>query len=318
MSKPYLEQKLAERIDDKLATLESLRPLPATALKKLQEHFALEMTYNSNAIEGSSLTFNETFLVINEGITVKGKALKDHLAATDHHQALEMLYELIDKKHKSSLSQQTIRSLHQLIVQKTEADFAGKYRNSNVYIAGAKHRPPEAILVPEQMQKLLSWFIENKNKLHPIELAATFHHRLVYIHPFFDGNGRTARLVMNLILLRASYPLAVILKNDRQKYYRALSAADQGDLALLVKLVAQMVERSLDIYLKTLDSTGKKKENYFLLSDVSKKTAFSAKYLNLLINQSKLEGHKEGRNWLTSKEAVDRYLDRRSRKRKTS
>ncbi len=312
----HLFSKLAQRIDQKLNRLQALRPLPSSAVKKLQERFEIEMTYNSNAIEGNSLTLKETFLVINEGLTIKGKPLKDHLEAKDHHEALEMVYELINHDVKPTLSEQSIRTLHQLVVKKTDEEFAGKYRTSNVYIGGADHVPPNALQVSVDMKQLMSWFAKQQKQLHPIELAALLHHKLVYIHPFFDGNGRTARLVMNLILMRAGYPLAVILKNDRQKYYRALRAADQGQLSAIVKFVAQTVERSLDIYLNTLTPESRDKERYLPLSEISKDTPYSTKYLNLLARQGKLEAHKQGRNWLSSKEALERYLKGRERIRK--
>lgn len=312
----HLSSKLAQRIDQKLNRLQVLRPLPSSAVKKLQERFEIEMTYNSNAIEGNSLTLKETFLVINEGVTIKGKPLKDHLEAKDHHEALEMVHELIGHDVQPTLSEQLIRTLHQLVVKKTDEEFAGKYRTSNVYIGGADHVPPDALQVSADMKQLTSWFAKQQKHLHPIELAALLHHKLVYIHPFFDGNGRTSRLVMNVILMRAGYPLAVILKNDRQKYYRALQAADQGKLSAIVKFVAQAVERSLDIYSKTLTPTSQYKENYLPLSEISQGTPYSSKYLNLLARQGKLEAHKQGRNWLSSKEALERYIKDRERIRK--
>lgn len=312
----FLAPFLQKRIDLKLNKLNKLRPLPDSAVQKLKEQFEIEMTYNSNAIEGNSLTLKETYLVIHEGLTIKGKPLKDHLEAKDHHEALEFLYDLINKDTRNILSELLIRNLHQLVVKKTDEEFAGKYRNSNVFIGGADHTPPDALEVKTKMKALISWFTKANKKLHHIELAALLHHKLVYIHPFFDGNGRTARLIMNVILMRAKYPLVVILKNDRKKYYQVLMKADKNDYQPLVKFIAQTVERSLDIYLKTLTPTSQTREKFCLLSEISKKTPFSAKYLNLLARQGKLEAHKQGRNWLSSKEAVSRYLAARKRKRK--
>lgn len=312
----FIDSSIQKRIDAKLNQLSKLRPLPKVAVLKLQEQFQIEMTYNSNAIEGNSLTLKETFLVINEGITIKGKPLKDHLEAKDHHEALEYIYELVQPLKKPTLSEKLIRTIHQLVVKKTDEEWAGRYRNSDVVIGGAEHKPPDASLVPSLMQDLINWYQKSQKKLHPIELAALLHHRLVYIHPFFDGNGRTARLSMNIFLMRKSYPLAVILKNDRQKYYRVLKQADKGDYKPLVRFIAQAIERSLDIYLKTLTPISKKREKFISLSKASKKTPYCAKYLNLLARQGKLEAHKEGRNWLTSLEAIKRYQEKRQRKRK--
>ncbi len=311
----YLPPSLRTRLDQKLKTLQSLRSLPPTAIKKLREQFEIEMTYNSNAIEGNSLTLKETYLVIHEGITIKGKPLKDHLEAKDHHEALEFLHELISHNAQPTLSEHLIRTLHQLVVKKTDEEYAGKYRTSNVFIGGADHTPPDALQVPQEMRKLLVWFLNTRKKIHPVELSALLHHKLVHIHPFFDGNGRTARLVMNITLMRSGYPLVVILKNDRKKYYRALSQADKGDYSLFVKFIAQAVERSLDIYLRTLTPATQHREEFQLLSQISKSTSYSTKYLNLLARTGKLEAHKQGRNWLTSLEAVNRYIYTRQRQR---
>lgn len=312
----YLSSIVKTRLEEKLAKLNKLRPLPKSAIQKLREKFQIEMTYNSNAIEGNSLTLRETFLVINEGITIKGKPLKDHLEAKDHYAALEYLYDLIDKDKKHTVSEMLIKNLHQIILQETDKEWAGRYRNANVIIGGAKHTPPDALHVPQKMHDLIRWLISQKDKVNVIELSALLHHKLVHIHPFFDGNGRTARLTMNLFLMQAGYPLVVIMKNDRKKYYDVLDKADSGMYEPLVKFVAQSVERTLDIYLKTLTPVNTKQEKFMSLTEISKTTPFSPKYLNLLARQGKLEAHKEGRDWLTTKEAIERYLKNRTRQRK--
>jgi len=312
----FLNKNIKNRIEDKLKELNKMRPLPVPAIEKLKEQLQIEMTYNSNAIEGNSLTLRETFLVINEGITIKGKSLKDHLEAKDHKEALDYLYDLVEKDKKHTISEQFIRNLHKLVVQDIDKEWAGKYRNSNVAIVGAKHVPPEAFEVSIKMEELLKWIRKNYKKMHIIELAALVHHKITYIHPFFDGNGRVARLIMNLLLMQKKYPLAVILKNDRKKYYQLLSKADKKDLSPFVSFIAQAVERSLNIYLKTFSL--EKKEKFLSLSEITKETPYSAKYLNLLIRQGKLEAYKQGRNWLTTKEAVERYIKKRKRKRKAN
>ena len=311
----YLDQYLKERIDAKLKQLQRLRPLPAVAVEKLRQQFAIEMTYNSNAIEGNRLTLKETFLVINEGLTIKGKPLKDHLEAKDHYEALNYLYESIEHDKHHTLSEVFIRSLQNLVVKDTDKEYAGKYRISNVTIGGSDHTPPDATEVPALMRGLLDWVRQNHKKLHPIELAALLHHKLVYIHPFYDGNGRTARLAMNVLLMQAGYLLVVILKNDRKKYYDALDKADKGKPQKFVQFVAQAVERSMNIYLKTLIPAKLKKEKYLPLSELTKQTTYSEKYLNLLARAGKIEAHKEKRNWLTTLEAVKRYQQNRQRQR---
>lgn len=308
-------KKLFLRIDQKLIRLQQLRPLPETAVKKLREKFQIEMAYNSNAIEGNSLTLKETFWVVSEGITVKNKPLKDHLEAKDHHEALDFVYELIQPQTHLIISEKLIRDLHHLVMKKTDEDWAGRYRQSNVFIAGTDHTPPNASAISSAMADFINWFQKNRRWLHPIELAARLHHQLVFIHPFLDGNGRTARLLMNVMLMKKGYPLTIILKNDRKKYYQVLQQADKNNHSPLIRFVARSVERSLDIYLKTLTPASEAREKFYSLAEIAGKTNFSAEYLNLLARQGKLEAHKEKRNWLTSLEAVKRYLNSRERKR---
>ncbi|HCU01184.1 TPA: cell filamentation protein Fic, partial [Candidatus Nomurabacteria bacterium] len=148
------------------------------------------------------------------------------------------------------------------------------------------------------------------------ELASILHHKLVYIHPFFDGNGRTSRLAMNIILMQVGFPLVIVMKNDRKRYYKTLSLADKGDYALFVNFIGRAVERTLDIYLKILTPSKKNKEKFISLAELAKESKFTEKYLNLLARSGKLEAHKEGRNWLSSKDALKRYMDSRERVRK--
>lgn len=310
-----LTQDIQNRLDGKLLLLNSCRPLPEVAVRKLKEQFGLEMTYNSNAIEGNSLTLKETFWVINEGLTIKGKPLKDHLEAKNHTEALEYLYELADADKRNTFSEQLIREINQIVMRDTDKDWAGRYRNSNVIIGGADHTPPEAVEVPRMMQELVDWLRQKRPSMHPVELAAVLHHRLVHIHPFFDGNGRTSRLVMNVVLMQAGFPLVVILKHDRKKYYRTLGEADKGNYAPFVHFIAQAVQRTLDIYLKVLTPATQSKEHFISLAELAEDSRFTDKYLNLLARSGRLEAHKEGRIWLSSKEALARYLAGRKRKR---
>ncbi len=310
-----LDPLLVIRIDEKLRRLNSLRPLPPTVIAKLKQQFAIEMTYNSNAIEGNSLTLKETAWVIQDGLTIKGKPLKDHLEAKDHYDALNYLFDVVDRNVQQTISQIFIRSIHKLVVRETEREEAGAYRSVNVMITGSDHRPPEAHEIRSLMENLIRWWRDNEKKLHPIELAASIHHKIVFIHPFGDGNGRTARLIMNLILMHHGYPLAVILKNDRKKYYRALSSADHDNKTPLVRFIAQSVERSLNMYLKVLMPTTKSTEKYLPLSAIANKTNYSQKYLNLLARYGKIEAHKEKRFWMTTKTAIDKYRKNRLRKR---
>src|SRR3989344_201200 len=307
-----LDPRIQKRLDEKLTKLSKLRPLSATQVQKLREQMEIEMTYNSNAIEGNSLTLRETWLVLNEGMTIKGKPLKDHLEAKDHKEALDFLYELVSGK-RCTISEHLVRQLHQLVVQETEKEWAGKYRNGAVIIGGAKHTPPDALDVLRQMANLMQWLKKNERKLHTIELAAIMHHKLAATHPFFDGNGRTARLAMNVLLMRKGFPLAIILKNDRKKYYAVLQKADKGDEAALTLFIAQAVERSIDLYLRIFSKTEKGK--LLTLAEASKGSPYSSKYLNLLARTGKLDAFKKGRVWYTTREAIERYLGERLRRR---
>jgi Fic family protein len=310
-----MDERLLNRIDKLMARLNENRPLKRSVVEKLREQFLIEMTYNSNAIEGNKLSLKETYLVLREGITVKGKNLKDHLEAKNHQEALKYLFDLVDGKKRISISNSLIRELHQLVVKDTENRIAGEYRKTNVAILGSTHKPVPGFRVQEEMDKFVQWVPTGMTKLHPIEFAAKLHHRFVHIHPFEDGNGRTGRLLMNLFLMREGYPIAIILKSDRVKYYKALEKADKEDFESLIRLIAQAVERSLNVYIEAIESTGNEGE-FVPLSKIESKTTYSAKYLNLLINKGLLAGKKEGRNWLTSMKAIKDYEVSRLRIRK--
>lgn len=307
-----LDPRIQARIDAKLKKLNAMRPLNSAQVRKLREQLEIEMTYNSNAIEGNSLTLRETYLVLQEGITIKGKSLKDHLEAKDHKDALDFLFDMVSE-NRGTISEHVIRQLHQLVVRETEKEWAGRYRSGSVMIAGVAHMPPEAFEVPRMMEDAVRWLRSHQKKLHTIECAALLHHKLTFIHPFFDGNGRTSRLVMNIILMKKGYPLAIILKTDRQKYYRVLQDADRGKPAPLILFITQAVERSLDLYLRTFGKN--EKGGLLTLNDASRGTPYGAKYLNLLARSGKINASKLGRNWYTTKEAIRNYRKGRLRQR---
>lgn len=303
-----LSNKTKQILDQKLEQLNSCRPISTTIFTKIRKHFQIEMTYNTNGIEGNTLTLKETAWVIQEGITIKGKPLKDHLEAKNQKEALDFLYELIDSKKKNTISERLIREIHHLIVKEVDADIAGQYREGNVMITGADHTPPEGFEVANEMQSLIKWINKNKSKLHPIELAAMVHHKLSYIHPFWDGNGRISRIIMNVFIMQAGFPMAIILKNDRKRYYRVLSEADKGNYDPFCEFVAQSVIRSMNLYLKFLKPKQKKSDRYISLEELSNLGPYSATYLRKLATQGKLEAFKEGRNWLSSKRALEEYM----------
>lgn len=304
----FVSEDLRKILEERLKRLNELRPISSTLLLKLKERFEIEMTYNSNAIEGNTLTLKETYWVIQQGITVKGKSLKDHLEAKNHKEALDYLYELIEQGSSHTISEHLIRSLHSLVIQEIDPKIAGQYRIVDVFITGTDHIPPSALDVPSRMQELILWARANYRKMHVVDFAALFHHKFVHIHPFQDGNGRVGRLLMNVFLMQAGFPLAIIQKNDRQKYYRVLAEADHEKYKGLATFVAQAVLRSLNVYLDVL-TPSKEKENWISLAEATKYVSYSQAYLGKLAKEGKLEAIKVRRNWLTTKEAVLRYTN---------
>lgn len=221
---------------------------------KVAKAFDIEYTYESNKIEGNTLTLQETALVIEKGLTIGGKSLNEHLEAVNHQHAIEYIKDLA--KQNETITERDLLQIHYLILQGINNDQAGKYRNLQVLISGAKHVPPQPFLVPKEMESLFLWYNENKDKLHPVILSAEMHERLVTIHPFIDGNGRTARLLMNLILLQNGFPIA-ILKGDidsRLKYYSALETAQvEHNKEPFINLIAENVEETIQRIIKVVE-----------------------------------------------------------------
>jgi Fic family protein len=299
-----MTQEILERIKAKKKQLAGLRPLPQAALKRLKSELAIEWTYNSNAIEGNTLTLQETRLVLEQGITIKGKNLREHFEAKNHERAIYFVEELARPKY--ILNEKDIFSIHSLVLENIESEFAGRYRNGQVRILGANFVPPNFVKIGSLMKELIVYTSENPDRLDHVELTARFHHRFVWIHPFFDGNGRTARLLMNLLFLKFGYPPAIILKNNRKQYYRALNQANKGDYEKFILLVAQALERSLDLYLESSGALGM--NEYVPLSVLAKKFPYSQEYLSLLARQGKIDAHKKARNWLATEKSVSDYL----------
>lgn len=238
------------RINQYKAKLDSVRPLPSASVKSLRDDLALRLTYHSNAIEGNTLTLQETKIVL-EGITVGGKLIREHFETINHAEAFNYVEHLA--KSSSSLTEFDIKSIHQLILKGIDDEHAGIYRNQNVIISGALHKPPDFILVPELMTNLVQWYL-NSTPLHPVERAARLHSDFVKIHPFVDGNGRTSRLLMNLELLKNGYPITYIPIEKRLDYYRTLDLAHtQADYEPFIQLVASEVEDSFKKYFQLLN-----------------------------------------------------------------
>ena len=238
---------ILDEIDALKDTLNKFRELDSFRIAQALE---LEYTFESNRIEGNTLTLRETDLVINEGLTISGKSMREHLEAINHVEAVTYIKQLIDRNF--ALNERELLSVHNLILRGIIPEDAGRYRKVQVMIKGSNYMPPQPFIAPKQMEDYFLWMEENKNKLHPVILAAEMHERLVTIHPFIDGNGRTSRLIMNLILLQNGYVIANI-KGDyetRMKYYQSLETAQtSGNKEDFILFVAQIEKECLQRYL---------------------------------------------------------------------
>jgi len=297
-----INKRVHERLLEKKKKLDKLRPLPSSLVGRLKKQMMIEYTYNSNAIEGNTLTLRETQLVIEEGITVGGKSIAETLEAKNHPEAIELVEKLVEVK--SEVTEDVVLQVHKLIMANIAED-AGQYRTMGVRIAGASFMPPPSSQVRPRMNELLKWLKENPDEHTPIEVAAVFHHRFVQLHPFSEGNGRVARLLMNAILMKNGYPFIAIVSNSyRPKYLRTLMEADLGNTSSFVNFIARCVERALDMYLDALEEP-----ELLTLTEASEITPYSQEYLSLLARKGLLGAVKQGRNWVISRRELNRYLD---------
>lgn len=243
---------ILKRLTEKKRKLDGYRPLPSPIVTNLQEWFKVELTYTSNAIEGNTLNRKETALVVEEGITVRGKTLKEHLEAINHADAMDFIQGLVRKK-REDITQRDVLDIHALILKKIDDENAGRYRNVAVRIRGADVILPNPMKVPELMDEFFVW-LQGKNVDHPVTIAADAHLRLVSIHPFVDGNGRTARLLLNLLLMQTGYPPALVRKEDRDIYIDSIEKAQlTNQREDYYKVIYRAIDRSLDIYLDAVE-----------------------------------------------------------------
>ncbi len=304
-----MEIRLLTRLNEKKAELDRLRPLPTAAVRRLNEQLALEWIYNSNAIEGSTLTLRETQLILQVGLTIGGKSLREHLDVINHKEAIDYVEALIEDNAPMTPFQ--VRQIHRLVLARIDDENAGQYRMLQVLIAGTQHRPPEAWQLPGLMDEWADWLDGAASTMHPVERAALAHHRLVAIHPFVDGNGRTARLVMNMLLMQDGYPPTIIMRINRRQYYRVLAQADQGNGPPLVNMVGRAVERSLTLYLDACTPRSEPlppEDEWIPLRQAAEGTPYSQEYLSLLARKGRLEAIKRGRIWHTTRRALETYL----------
>ena len=239
---------LISNIEDKKAQLDRLRPLSTAALQQLQKHYDVELTYTSNAIEGNTLTLRETAEVIEHGITVGGKKLREHIEAVDHYEALLWMRE--QAATTSPLGETTVVELHRRIVARSRPDIAGQYSRLPRRIAGSPVVFPNPAKIPDLMGDFGAWL-----NAAPLDPASAFeaHFRLTAIHPFGDGNGRTARLMMNLMLIRGGYPPVAVRPEDRKTYLDALERGSlAGDLRPFQMFMHEQLDSTLGNYLSAL------------------------------------------------------------------
>ncbi len=297
-------QQRLSRLDAKKERLDQLRPFPTAVVNNISESLDIEWIHSSNSIEGNTLTLKETQMVIQDGITVSGKTLREHFEAVNHKDAIEYIEQIVTPGY--TLRERDVLNVHELIMDKIDKEFAGRLRNAGVRISGVQFLPPNARKVPDLLEELIDWVTKSQD-IHPLVLAAIFHHRFVYIHPFFDGNGRTVRLLFNLLLMKEGYPPGIILASDRKRYYKALNDADQRSLDKLLELTIQAITRSTDIYLNNLEDIA---GDFAPISDIVKEPSipYGQEYVSLLARKGKIDAYKEGRVWFTSKDAIKKYL----------
>jgi Fic family protein len=247
----------------------------------------------------------ETKLVLDEGITVGGKSLREHLEASNNAKAFDRIEELAKKKY--AINHVIIQEIHE-IVTKSILEDAGKYRTRNVRIAGAVKTPPDWSKIMRLIDELTGKITESKK--HPVETASFLHHRFVEIHPLSDGNGRVARLLTNMYLMTRDYPPIVLKKEDRAKYYRNLKVADAGNLGPFANFIAKAVDENLTLYLSIAGGI----DELLPLRELALKTPYSQKYLSLRARQGLLDAVKIGKAWHSSKHAVDQYISEHGKK----
>jgi Fic family protein len=297
-----MDPRLARRIIEKRAALDARRPLPAAVLRVLHADLQVRLTFHSNAIEGNTLSLRETQLVIEQGITIGGHSLKEHLEATNHAAAYALMAALAEAATPLTIA--TILELHRLVTDRI-LDEPGQFRRGAVSIRGSELVPPTAREVPTLVEAWLAWLDGEGRQYEPVTRAAIAHHGFLAVHPFLDGNGRTARLLLNLLLLRDGFPPALLLQEWRLGYLEALAQADRGRYNPLLNLLGRAVESGLDLYLDACAATPD--EEWLPLAELADDTTHSAAYLALLIRKGRLAATKRGGRWHSTRAALARY-----------
>ena len=247
---------LLEQLTNKKLKLDQLQPLKREVLKNLEDWLRVELTYSSNAIEGNTLTRLETAEVIEKGISavISGKTLKDQLEAVNHARAIELIKSLAKKRNSQvNIVENDINAIHKSILKSIDDEWAGRYRETEIFVKGTNVEFPQPAKVPYLMNEFIQWLSKQK-EIHPVRVAAEAHYKLVSIHPYVDGNGRISRLLMNLILIINGYPMAIIRNEERTQYLDALELAQtKGNVQPFYHLIEVAVDRSLEVYINAAE-----------------------------------------------------------------
>jgi len=302
-----IDKEMMRRIEEKMGNLNRLRPLDKHQLMLLEREMEIEYVYNSTSIEGNSLTLDETRMVLEEGMTIKGKPLGEHFDVINQKEAMEKLEKWVDESRKT-IDEEDIIELHRMTMKGISNEWAGKYKTMPNRVLGSRVKRTPPYMVKEEMEKMVEFINKNPENVHPVEIAATAHQILAKIHPFLDGNGRCSRLLSNLILMKNGYPPNIILNKERKKYFETLEKAHLGNMKVFVDFFARGVERMLDLYLNAL--TPSTRENELVsLAELSKETPYSQEYLSLLARRNRLSAVKVDGVWHSSREKMKKYLE---------
>ncbi|HEU5373953.1 MAG TPA: Fic family protein [Ktedonobacteraceae bacterium] len=298
---PQMQARLARRIAEKKRRLDAYRPLDQGIVRRLHEDFRVEATYHSNAIEGNTLTLAETEMVLEYGLTIGGHPLREHLEVTNHARA----YDALARLARTPIDMETVLSLHRLVKAQIDED-AGHLRTGQVHIRGASFIPPPARDLPLYLAQWTRWLQSDQALSYdPVTRAAVAHHDFESLHPFFDGNGRVGRLLLNIMLMQDGYPPALILRDWRQRYFQALQQASAGDYQAIIDLAGQAVELSLDRYLQACQEATTHQLSLKELAPIFETTT---DYLGQLARSGKFAAQKRGLHWYASVEDVARYF----------
>ena len=241
---------ILKEIDNLQKEIDSFRPLPANTIRQLKNYYRVGLTYTSNALEGNSLTETETKVVLEDGITAGGKPIRDYYEALGHSDAYDYIYKLAKGKE---FNEQNIKKLHKLFYHRIDEAKAGRYRKEKVFISGSRYTLPAPDKIPVLIKEFIAKMKAAAKKYHPVEYSALVHKEFVFIHPFIDGNGRVARLLMNLILLQNGYCIAIIPPILRADYMQALEKAHADDRDFK-NFIAGAVRETQKDYLRLLRS----------------------------------------------------------------